>query len=110
MGDHLEVTVYYEFFNPVGEKELLVGFEAESPYNSGRDPIALFPDHPHMRNFKVVVNGQPLHYEIAHVMRGSYDENDKYTLPPYYTNGHRGITWLTPSTMSITSRQNSVPD
>jgi hypothetical protein len=67
VGDHIEVTVYYEFFNPVGEKELLVGFEAESPYNSGRDPIALFPDHPHMRNFKVVVNGQPLHYEIAHV-------------------------------------------
>lgn len=87
VGDHIEVTVYYEFFNPVGEKELLVGFEAESPYNSGRDPIALFPDHPHMRNFKVVVNGQPLHYEIAHVPRGSYDENDKYTIPPYYTNG-----------------------
>ena len=21
VGDHLEVTVYYEFFNPVGEKE-----------------------------------------------------------------------------------------
>lgn len=87
VGDHLEVTVYYEFFNPVGEKELLVGFEAKSPYNSGRDPIGMFPNHPHMRNFQVVVNGQSLHYEIAHVMRGSYDENDKYTLPQYYTNG-----------------------
>ena len=87
VGDHLEVTVYYEFFNPVGEKELLVGFEAESPYNSDLDPIELFPDHPHMRNFKVVVNGEPLKYEIAHVKRGRYDENDRYTLPPYYING-----------------------
>lgn len=87
VGDHIEVTVYYEFFNPVGEKELLVGFEARSPYNSNRDPIALFPNHPHMRNFKVVMNGQPLHYEIAHVTRGTYDENDKYTLPAYYSNG-----------------------
>ena len=26
VGNHIEVTVYYEFFNPVGEKELLVGF------------------------------------------------------------------------------------
>jgi len=87
VGEHLEVTVYYEFFNPVGEKELLVGFEAESPYNSDLDPIQLFPNHPHMRNFKVVVNGEPLKYEIAHVERGRYGENEKYTLPPYYSNG-----------------------
>lgn len=87
VGDHLEVTVYYEFFNPVGEKELLVGFEAQSPYNSGLDPIALFPNHPHMRNFKVVVNGEPLQYEIAHVQTGNYDEKEKYVLPPYYING-----------------------
>ena len=87
VSDHLEVTVYYEFFNPVGEKELLVGFEAQSPYNSSLDPIALFPNHPHMRNFKVVVNGELLHYAIAHVMRGHYDDNDQYTLPPYYNNG-----------------------
>ena len=86
VGDHLEVTVYYEFFNPVGEKELLVGFEAQSPYNSSLDPIALFPNHPHMRNFKVVVNGEPLKYEIAHVERGHYDENEEYILPPYYSN------------------------
>ena len=87
VSDHLEVTVYYEFFNPVGEKELLVGFEAESPYNSSLDPIALFPNHPHMRNFKVVVNGETFSYEIAHVMRGHYNDNDQYSLPPYYNNG-----------------------
>jgi hypothetical protein len=42
VGDHLEVTVYYEFFNPVGEKELLVGFEAKSPYNSMADAFKCF--------------------------------------------------------------------
>ena len=31
VDDRIEVTVYYEFFNPVGEKEVLVGFEAEEP-------------------------------------------------------------------------------
>lgn len=87
VGDHIEVTVYYEFFNPVGEKELLVGFEAKSPYNSGLDPIELFPNHPHIQNFKVVVNGELLKYEIAHVKRGRYDENNRYTLPSYYSNG-----------------------
>ena len=87
VGDHLEVTVYYEFFNPVDEKELLVGFEAESPYNSGLDPIKLFPNHPHMRNFKVIMNGEPLHFDIAHVERGRYDEQGEYIMPAYYTGG-----------------------
>lgn len=87
VGDHLEVTVYYEFFNPVGEKELLVGFEAKSPYNSDLDPIKMFPKQPHIRNFKVVVNSQPLQYEIAHVPAGRYDDNNNYIFPPYYIKG-----------------------
>ena len=86
VGDHLEVTVYYEFFNPVGEKELLVGFEAESPYN-GPDPMDFFPKHPHIRNFKVVVNGQSLTFEIAHVERGRYEDNGNYVPSKYYSNG-----------------------
>jgi hypothetical protein len=86
VGDHIEVTVYYEFFNPVGEKELLVGFEAESPYN-GPDPMDFFPKHPHIRNFKVVVNGQSLSFEIAHVERGRYDDNGNYVPSKYYSNG-----------------------
>ena len=82
---HLEVTVYYEFFNPVGEKELLVGFEAMSAYN-GHDPMATFPAHPHIRNFKVVMNGEPLHYEIAHVT-GMNEESTNYARLPYVKNG-----------------------
>lgn len=86
VGKHLEVTVYYEFFNPIGEKELLVGFEAQSPYNSIQDPFEMFPRHPHIRNFKVVMNGEPLNYEIAHVDRGRYI-GDNYAFSQYYANG-----------------------
>jgi hypothetical protein len=75
----------------VGEKELLVGFEAESPYNSDLDPIELFPNHPHIRNFKVVMNGEPLSYDIAHMTMGDYNYRNEpsshYVLPPYYKNG-----------------------
>ena len=42
IGDKLEVTVYYEFYNPVGEKELLVGFEARG---TEVDPNPTFPEH-----------------------------------------------------------------
>ena len=86
-GDHLEVTVCYEFFNPVGEKELLVGFEAVSPYNSNIDPFAMFPNHPHMRNFKVTMNGEPLSFDIALVENIRYNNKDN-SVPQYYVNGH----------------------
>ena len=85
VGNHLEVNVYYEFFNPVGEKELLVGFEAKSPYNSMADAFKMLPKHPHIRNFKVVMNDKPLTYEIAHVDRGHYI-GDNYTFSQYYAN------------------------
>ena len=91
VGDHLEVTVYSEFFNPVGEKELLVGFEAQSPYNSSLDPFKVFPRHPHIRNFKVAMNGEPLTYDIANVEDGRY-VNEKYQFSQYYSNG-RFINW-----------------
>ncbi len=89
VGDHIEVTVYYEFFNPVGEKELLVGFEAESPYNSMLDPFEMFPRHPHIRNFKVAMNGEPLTFEIANVPLKYYDHvKDTFLSNPYFNNGH----------------------
>ncbi len=86
VGDHIEVTVYYEFFNPVGEKELLVGFEAEAPYN-GNDPLSTFPRHPHIRNFKVLLNDKPLTYKVAHVETHRYDEEGGLIPTQYYTNG-----------------------
>lgn len=93
VGGHLEVTVYYEFFNPTKPKDLLVGFEAPAPYPAGEDDVKLFPNQPHIRNFKVVVNGEPLSYEIAHINGDFYgdfyaeDENQKHATPSYYSNG-----------------------
>lgn len=85
VGNHIEVTVYYEFFNPVGTKELLVGFEAQSPYN-GIDPMTTFPNHPYIDNFSVILNGEPLKYEIANVPLSYYD-NGKIIPNNYVHNG-----------------------
>jgi len=88
VGDHLEVTVYYEFFNPAKPKDLLVGFEASAPYPYEEDYMQLFPEQPHMRNFKVVVNGEPLKYQVAHVSSGYYDiDKDDWVVPDYFANG-----------------------
>lgn len=73
VNDKIEVTVYYEFFNPVGEKEVLVGFEAQAPdvlFNE--TSVKMFPQHPYMRNFKVVMNGEPLTFEVAHASHDDY--------------------------------------
>ena len=87
VGDKIEVTVYYEFFNPAAQKEVLVGFEAAAPdvyFND--ESVKQFPEHPYMRDFKVVMNGEPLSFKVAHVSR--YDE--KWNLipkPEYYVDG-----------------------
>ncbi len=87
VGNHLEVDVYYEFFNPTDRaKDLLVGFEAAPayPYEGMED----FPEQPHMRHFKVLVNGRQLSYRIAHVSNGYYDEDaDQWVETPYYADG-----------------------
>ena len=80
VNDHLEVTVYYEFFNPTKEKKLLVGFEAESPYPTMEEDFSFLPEHSHIRNFTVMMNGQSLPYKIAHVpeLREDQTARDAY--------------------------------
>ncbi len=65
VGNIVQVNVYYEFFNPTDEKELLVGFEAEGV--DDEDPRPAFPEHPFISNFKVVINGEPQAFEVAHI-------------------------------------------
>lgn len=87
-GDHLKVIVYYEFYNPVGEKDLLVGFEAPAAYPPEERYMKAFPEQPHIRNFKVVLNDQPLSYEIAHVPGSLYDTMGRPNMDAdYYQNG-----------------------
>ena len=92
VGDHLEVTVYYEFFNPGKPKDLLVGFEAPAPYPAYEEDMQLFPEQPHMRNFKVEFNGDKLSYEVAHIEDNFYDTDVKAPRK-YYANGKiKGLT------------------
>lgn len=70
----IEVTVYYEFFNPGKEKEVLVGFEAGSPSGDvdGRPKKGL---HPYMRDFTVSFNDRILDYKVAYVSDSLYVRN-----------------------------------
>ena len=70
VGDQIKVTVYYEFNNPADEKNVLVGFEAQG--GGDDDPSRTFPEHPCINNFKVVLNGAPVDYEIAHTDHSDY--------------------------------------
>jgi hypothetical protein len=70
----LEVTVYYEFFNPGEEKEIIVGFEAFSPEGA----VNVTPKkgrHPYMRDFTVELNSSILKYDIAYVSDSLYNNN-----------------------------------
>ena len=84
VGNHLEVTVYYEFFNPTKPKDLLVGFEAKPSYPMEEEVTEGFPGHAHIHNFTVTINGERIGYEVAHVM---FDEALDYQMKDYYKNG-----------------------
>lgn len=90
-GGGFEVNVYYEFFNPGKAKDLLVGFEAPIPdshvvWNSDE----LFNENPYIHDFKVIMNGNELPFEISTVMC-SYLGEDRFdcSMDPdkYFKNG-----------------------
>ena len=68
-GSLFQVNVYYEFFNPGAEKDLIVGFESPTP-----DGNAFFgtleeayAGQPFTYDFKVVMNGKNLPFGKAKV-------------------------------------------
>ncbi len=74
--DFIEVTVYYEFFNPKAAKEVIVGFEAFSPAGDV-DPTPKNGQHPFMKNFTVKLNDKILGYDIAYVDDQEYAKTGK---------------------------------
>ncbi len=74
-NQYIEVTVYYEFFNPREDKKITVGFEAFSPYGDvdGAPKNGL---HPYMRDFTVEFNNSFLTYKVAFVSDSFYTKND----------------------------------
>lgn len=72
----IEVTVYYEFFNPKEDKTITVGFEAFSP-NGDVDGAPRNGKHPYMKDFTVELNNKILPYNIAYVEDSLYTQNGK---------------------------------
>lgn len=73
---YIEVSVYYEFFNPGEAKEITVGFEAFSP-SGDVDKKPINGLHPYMRDFTVNVNGTILPFTVAYVDDTLYNQNGK---------------------------------
>lgn len=61
---YIEVDVYYEFFNPKGNKSILVGFEAATPSGDvdGRPVNGM---HPYIKDFTVKMNDVSLPFKVA---------------------------------------------
>ncbi|SDG45614.1 YARHG domain-containing protein [Epilithonimonas hungarica] len=70
----IEVTVYYEFFNPKEDKKITVGFEAFSP-EGDVDGSPKNGKHPYMRDFTVELNNSILKYDVAYVSDSLYNKN-----------------------------------
>lgn len=75
-NERIEVTVYYEFFNPKDAKNLLVGFEAFAP-SGDVDGAPLNGQHPYMRDFTVQLNDRILPYNVAFVSDSLYVKSGK---------------------------------
>ncbi|MBB4036294.1 hypothetical protein GGR21_002196 [Dysgonomonas hofstadii] len=73
----VEVSVYYEFFNPGNPKSVIVGFEAFSP-GGDVDPRPRDGQHPNIYHFTVNMNDKPLSYKVAIVEDSAYYENGKF--------------------------------
>ncbi|WP_165020176.1 YARHG domain-containing protein [Dysgonomonas sp. ZJ279] len=70
----VDVTVYYEFYNPKDAKSLTVGFEAFSP-SGDVDPTPKNGQHPYMNNFTVEMNDVILPYNVSIVSDSLYNKN-----------------------------------
>ncbi len=70
----IEVTVYYEFFNPSEDKKLTVGFEAFSP-EGDVDGAPKNGHHPYMRDFTVELNNSILKYNVTYISDSLYKNN-----------------------------------
>jgi hypothetical protein len=94
-GSKMEVTVYYEFFNPSKDKEILVGFEAFSP-EGDVDGTPKNSQHPYMYDFTVNLNDQILPHQVSIIEDSIQLDNDQiksihienndneYDIPFYY--------------------------
>lgn len=75
IGNDLQVTVDYTFFNYGNAANIIVGFEAYSPEGDA----TIMPkkgQHPYMRDFNVMMNNQRLSYQVAYVSDTNYRQDN----------------------------------
>lgn len=70
-NQYIEVTVYYEFYNPKAEKTLTVGFEAFSP-EGDVNGTPKNGKHPYMHDFTVIINTETIPFNVAMVSDSLY--------------------------------------
>ena len=70
------VDVRYVFFNNANDKVVLMGFEADAPYNDLAAITRTFR-HPYIEDFTVVMNGEKLSFENALVAVNNGDTDFK---------------------------------
>ena len=91
-GCMFKVHVYYEFFNPGPAKDLLVGFESPMPDGNGFSGTLdeAFAGQPYVYDFNVVMNGNKLPFQFAHVpytYEGDYQFDYTTKTEDYYKDG-----------------------
>lgn len=69
----VNVSVYYEFYNPGESKTMIVGFEAASP-SGDADISPQNGQQPYLHDFTVKVNNRKLPYEVAIVNDSVYKQ------------------------------------
>lgn len=78
INDHqVQITVYYEFFNPKDSKQIEVGFEAISP-SGDVDVEPVGGTQPYIDHFTVNLNGQAIPYKVSIVKDKVYYANGIY--------------------------------
>lgn len=93
-NERIEVSVYYEFYNPGKAKELTVGFEAFSP-SGDVDGTPVKGQHPYMSNFKVIMNNTPLKFTTALVADTLYNQQGKIKTIDWKTfEGNKGGNYV----------------
>lgn len=70
----VDVSVYYEFYNAGNPKNIIVGFEAFSPFGDV-NPEPKDGGHPNIYNFTVNMNDYSLSHDIAIVKDSVYYQN-----------------------------------
>lgn len=76
----MNVDVYFEFYNPSDAKTITVGF-VTPPWDDFEYKEGVHPD---IKNFTVIMNGEPLKYEIKYLDSSTFSFNKKGSDRKYF--------------------------